>query len=92
MIDGNYKIRLVGDGKDSVLKNGQPNRAACFSNGDVMPANSAQFVVINPPYLAPVADPLPPNTSNAPKMVVMSCKIWLIIFAKSILVHVIYSI
>ncbi|TPX49967.1 hypothetical protein SeMB42_g00562 [Synchytrium endobioticum] len=59
LIDGNYKVRLVGDGKDTVLKNGQPNRDVCYADGDVMASNSAQFVVINPPYLAPVPNPLP---------------------------------
>ncbi|TPX30580.1 hypothetical protein SmJEL517_g05884 [Synchytrium microbalum] len=65
LIDGNYKIRIAGDGKDT-QKGGQPNRDVCFADGEVVPANSAQFVVVNPPYLQPVANPLP-AFSSAPQ-------------------------
>jgi hypothetical protein len=67
-VNGNYRIRLVGDKKETFITPQQQidgMRPPCFSNGEAQPGVSAEFRIVNPSLLAPSKDNFPPNRSSA---------------------------
>jgi hypothetical protein len=64
--DGNYKIRIVGDGKETFIPPAQAleRQQPCFEDGEAMPGVSASFRIVNPKDIRAYVDRFPPNSQS----------------------------